>query len=255
MRKKLGILLIAILVSSSGASWAAQVRLSAAASLTDATRSLILRFNREHSEVQIIANFAGSGSLAKQILHGAPADLYISANKKWITYLLEHNRLDSQNLFLAAYNELVFVGKKETRVTKLSDVTRLSLLAIGSPDSVPAGQYAAQAMKSVGVYDEMIKKHKLVIAKDVRQALLYADRGEVDGAFIYKTDARLARNCSVLFTVPPQLHDTITYFMALTTGGVENDSARQFFRFLQGAEARSILSTFGFLTHKETSND
>ncbi|MEN8141834.1 MAG: molybdate ABC transporter substrate-binding protein [Thermodesulfobacteriota bacterium] len=243
------------LIFSATIAGAADVRVSAAASMTEAVRVLIAHFNQQQPEVSVYANFAGSGSLAKQIHQGAPVDIYISANRRWLDYLLEQGRLAPQSLSLLARNQLIFVGRENSGVKEIADLPRLSLVGMGTPRNVPAGHYAAQAMEAVGIYTEMTRDHKLVMAKDVRQALLYADRGEVDGAFVYRTDGRLARNSVLLFTVDEGLHDPITYPMALTVSGAQKDGAKAFFTFLQSKEALALLIEFNFLPPGEAHLD
>jgi len=103
-------------------------------------------------------------------------------------------------------NSPQFIGEK---------LVSLDRIALGSPQNVPAGQYAKQAMDHVGVYAVLAAKKKLILAKDVRQALIYAERGEEDGAFVYQTDALLARNAEILFTVPKELYDRVAYPVVL----------------------------------------
>lgn len=225
---------------------AGEVRLSIAASMSDVVKELVSSFVKERPEVSILPNFASSGSLAKQIVQGAPADLYISANKKWMDYLVQEEKIAPQTVHVFAYNALVFIGKKNPEVKTLKDIVSLSLVAIGSPKSVPAGQYAAQAMEKAGVYEELTREHKLVMAKDVRQALIYADRGEVNGAFVYRTDALLAQNAVILFTVPEGLSDRIVYPLGLTHAGAENSDAKDFLSYLKSPEAVRILNKYGF---------
>lgn len=225
---------------------AGAIRLSAAASMTDSIRELARVFGKQHPQTTILANFGSSGSLAKQIIQGAPADLYISANQKWMAYLVEKNQIPPTTVRILAHNSLVFIGFQTTKARSLSDLPALKRIALGSPRSVPAGQYAAQAMQKAGVYVEMVQNHQLVMAKDVRQALLYADRGEVDGAFIYQTDAMLIQRAAILFTVNPELHDPIAYPLGLTPSGIANPEARAFYTFLQGKAASRILHKYGF---------
>ncbi len=227
-------------------SLAAEVRLSVAASMSDAVKELVSAFRQANPGVTVFPNFASSGSLAKQIAQGAPADLYISANQRWMAYLLEEKKIEPPTVQVLAYNGLVFVGRKQAKLSTLKQITALSRIAIGSPKSVPAGQYAFQAMTAAGVYEQMAREHKLVMAKDVRQALIYAERGEVDGAFVYRTDALLARQATILFTVPANLHDRIAYPFGLTPAGTKNSAAQAFFRFLKSPEASLILIHHGF---------
>ncbi|MDR9502065.1 MAG: molybdate ABC transporter substrate-binding protein [Desulfurivibrionaceae bacterium] len=240
----LSVLLLFLLLAPSAT--AGEVRLSVAASMTEVSKELISAFGKENPGTAVLPNFASSGALAKQIAQGAPADLYISANQRWMAYLIEKKGIVPQTVQVFAYNSLVFVGRGAKPLNSLKDIVSLSLLAIGSPKSVPAGQYAAQALRAVGVYEQLARDHKLVMAKDVRQALIYAERGEVDGAFVYRTDAMLARQAAVLLTVPAELHDRIAYPLGLTQSGARNRAAQAFFTFLQGPVAAEILAAYGF---------
>ncbi len=129
----------------------------------------------------------------------------------------------------------------------MADLPKLQRIAIGSPKSVPAGQYAEEAMKKAGVYEQLAGAGKLVMAQDVRQALVYADRGEVDGAFVYKTDALLAKEAAILFEVPQDLYAPVTYPMGLTVAGAQSAEARDFFDYLQSTAAKTVLEKYGFI--------
>jgi len=240
-------LLIALLLSFFLGSpvFAAEVHLSVAASLTDAVKELIATHGKNVEDVTFLPNFGSSGSLAKQIEQGAPADIFISANSKWMDYLVESKHILAANIRPFASNSLVFVGNKKLAIATLADVAGLQHIAIGSPKSVPAGQYAEQALKAAGLYDRM--QGKLVMAKDVRQALIYADRGETDGAFVYKTDALLAKDSVILLEVPQTLYDEVIYPISLTVEGAENPEAVAFYEFLMTEEARQILQQYGFI--------
>lgn len=214
--------------------------------MTEAVKELAAAYSREHEEVSIIPNSGSSGSLAKQIVQGAPADLFISADTGWMDYLVKAGKIKRRTLQIVASNSLVFVGSAGAAVSSLDAVSSLPRIAIGSPQSVPGGQYAQQALRAAGLYEDMSARHMMVMAKDVRQALLYADRGEVDGAFVYKTDALLAERVVILFTVPAHMHDRIDYPAGLTLTGERNEAARAFHEFLAGGEALPILEKFGF---------
>lgn len=222
------------------------VHLSVAASMTDAFKEIISVFATAHPKAQLQPNFASSGSLAKQIEQGAPADFYVSANPKWMKYLVEKQIIDPKSNHIFAYNKLVFVGEKPITEPFLKSLLGLQRVALGSPSSVPAGQYAKQAMEKVGIYAELAEKKKLIMAKDVRQALMYADRGEVDGAFVYSTDAMLAAKAKVLFIVPQHLYDRVAYPMGLTVSGANNETAKAFYQYMSTPEAKKILTKYGF---------
>jgi len=243
------LLLIAVLLSFCLVSpaLAAEVNLSVAASMTDAVKELIASYDKSSDEVTFLPNFASSGALAKQIVQGAPADIFISANPKWMNYLVEERRISADQIRPLAYNSLVFVGHKELNIAKLDDIVNLERIAIGSPQSVPAGQYAEQALKAAGLYEQL--QGKLIMAKDVRQALIYADRGETDGAFVYKTDALLAQHAVILLEVPQSLYNEVTYPIALTIAGAANPEALAFCEFLKTDTASAILKKYGFVVH------
>jgi molybdate transport system substrate-binding protein len=227
---------------------AGEVRISAAASTTDAVTELAAAYASAHPGMTFSRNFASSGALAKQIAAGAPADLFISANPKWMDYLIQQKIVPSDNVQTFAFNTLVFVGEPGSAASSMHGLPRLGRIALGSPASVPAGQYAKQALTHAGLYDGLLKANKLVMAKDVRQVLVYADRGEVDGAFVYRTDALLAKKAKILFQVPQELYPRIVYPMALTAAGAKNVDAMGFFHFLGTPEARAVLAKYGFVT-------
>ena len=247
MKMKLLITSILLLQICSIASVQAQtVYLSVAASMTNAFKEVIEEFTATHPEGNIMPNFAASGSLAKQIEQGAPADLYISANPKWMNYLIEKQMIEPGTDRIFAFNKLVFIGEQKTNSLSLGGLVDLKRIALGSPQSVPAGQYSKQAMDKVGIYTTLEKENKLIMAKDVRQALLYADRGEVEGAFVYKTDALLATNAKILFTVPDDLYNRVSYPMGLTKAGTKKALAKAFYNYMSSPAAIATLGKYGF---------
>ncbi len=243
--KRILLLLVLALAWSGSPARAGEVRLSVAASMTDATRSLIAAYAGRTPDVTFLPNFAASGSLAKQIAQGAPADLFISANPKWMDYLVAAGRIPAARVRPFARNTLVLVGQKGLILTSLADLARLDRIAIGSPGSVPAGQYAEQALKQAGLLARV--RGKLVMAQDVRQALVYAERGETDAAFVYRSDALLARRTVILFEVPQTLYDPIVYPLGLTAAGEKNPAAVAFYHFLSSPAAERILQQYGFV--------
>jgi len=247
MLKKMLLPLLALLLAAAPSLPAAEIRLSAAASLAEALGELGAAFAAGRPGAAVVPNYAASGTLAKQIVQGAPVDLFVSANPGWMEFLVAEGRVAAAGVRTLAYNSLVLVGPKEREVASLADLRRLRRIAIGSPRSVPAGQYAEEALTRSGLYGELAAAGKLVFAQDVRQALLYADRGEVDAAFVYRSDALLAREAGILFAVPAELHVRVAYPMALTAAGEGNPDAVAFFRFLQSAEAGKILQKHGFV--------
>ena len=222
---------------------ASNINLSVAASLKEVINDLSDSFAKKHPGVKFVKNYGASGQLVKQIENGAPADVFISANLEWMEYLKNKKLVDVASIGTFTYNTLVFAGTPG-RASSMPELTKLEKIAIGSPKSVPAGEYATEAFKRAGI-DRLLEK-KLVMARDVRECLMYAERGEVDGAFVYKTDALQAKQAKILFTVPQDLYPRVIYPMSLTVAGAKNKDAVAFFAYLHGDEAKAVLAKFGF---------
>jgi molybdate transport system substrate-binding protein len=244
-----------LLIPASLPARAEVVTISAAAGMADAVKKLAADFQPQHPGITIQFNLAASGALAKQIEQGAPADIFVSANSEWMDYLVKGQKIDESSIRVIARNMLVFVGGKERPVRSLADLTGLDHIAIGSPQSVPVGQYAEQAMRAAGIYESLLAENKLIMTKDVRQALLYADRGEVAGAFVYRTDALVAEKVVVLFTVPPELYNRIEFLLAQTLAGTKNPAARTVYQYLVSPEALVTIESFGFLPPDRLHNE
>lgn len=245
MRSITGIITLLCLLTLATPALAGDVNLSVAASLKEVINELSDSFAKKTPNVKFLKNYGASGALAKQVENGAPSDVFISANEKWMDYLKEKTLVETSSISTFAYNTLVFAGTPG-KASSMQDLPKLERIAIGSPKSVPAGEYATEAIKKSGL-DKQLEK-KLVMAKDVRECLMYAERGEVDGAFVYKTDALQAKQAKILFTVPQDLYPRVTYPMALTVAGAKNSDAAAFFAYLHGDEAKAVLSKYGFAT-------
>jgi molybdate transport system substrate-binding protein len=222
---------------------AGEINLSIAASLKEVINELSDNFAKNQPGVKFLKNYGASGALAKQIENGAPADVFISANMEWMDYLKNKKLVDAGSISTFTYNTLVFAGAAG-KASSMRDLPKLEKIAIGSPKSVPAGEYAMEAIKKSGI-DQQLEK-KLVMARDVRDCLMYAERGEVDGAFVYRTDALQAKQAKILFVVPQELYPKVVYPMALTVTRAKNKDAEGFFKYLQSGDAKTVLAKYGF---------
>lgn len=243
--KKVTILCFALLTMTTLTAKAGELNLSVAASLKEVINELTASYSAKHPGTVFLKNFGPSGTLAGQIENGSPADLFIAANTEWMDYLNNKKLVEASTIKTFAYNSLVFTGTTNKKIKAIKDLPKLDKIAIGSPKSVPAGDYAMAAMTKAGVISQLT--NKLVMAKDVRECLMYAELGEVDGAFVYKTDALLAKKSKLLFTVPQNLYPRVSYPMALTNKASQNREAKAFITYLQGKEAKSVLTKFGFI--------
>lgn len=238
-------ILCSVLFAMTAPAMAGELKLSAAASLKEVINELTARYRAKHPATVFIKNFGASGTLAGQIENGAPCDLYIAASSEWMDYLKKKKLVDVNSEKTFAFNSLVFTGAAAKKVFSMNDLPKLEKIGIGSPKSVPAGDYAMIAMKHAGIADKLAGR--LVMAKDVKECLMYAELGEVDGAFVYRTDALQAKKAKLLFVVPQKLYPRVIYPMALTMSAMLNRDAQAFEAWLQSTEARSVLLKYGFI--------
>lgn len=216
----------------------------AAASTTDVMNKLANVYKDNGGEI-IRFNFASSGALARQLDAGAPADIYISANIKWMDYAEEKGLINKQTRTGIAQNTLVLVAPKSSRLTYDQFPEGFNgRLAIGDPKSVPAGAYAQAALESRGQFDEL--KSSLIKAKDVRTVLLYVSRNEVEAGIVYATDAKASNQVKVLGTFPADTHPPIIYPAACLKES--SDQANAFLEFLKSETAKKVFKKHGFST-------
>lgn len=218
----------------------------AAASLTDAVREIQTRYEAAHPGVRLVPTFASSGRLKQQIERGAPADLFLSAGTGEMKDLVRKNLIDSRFHTDLLKNELVLIAPEGTSLKGLTDLAshRTKRIAIGHPETVPAGKYAEEALKHSGLWEKL--QRKLVFAGDVRQVMAYVKTGNADAGIVYRTDSRLSGGVSVIAEIPPSSHRPIVYPLGVVKQTDHPSEAQAFYRWLQGKEARSIFEKYGF---------
>ena len=149
-----------------------ELQVSAAASLTEVSKSLGNEFKKDHPNVEIKFNYGGSGALRQQIEAGAPADVMMSANTKDIDLLKKKNK--AHDTYNYAKNQLVLIGDKNKSYTSVKDLNQNDKLALGQIKTVPAGKYAKQYLDDQHLYGDV--KDKIIFAKDVKQVLNYVEK-------------------------------------------------------------------------------
>jgi len=240
--------LLAFLVPS--AAWAQQLTMFAAASLTDALKDVSAAWEKQgHPPLRL--SFASSSTLARQIAEGAPANLFASADEKWMDYLAKAKAIvpDTRKDLLS--NQLVLVVPKDRarKVTIGPDLDLAALLgpngriATGDPAHVPVGIYAKQALTKLGLWSKV--EPRLARAEDVRGALLLVERGEAPAGIVYATDAAVAPGVVIAGVFPESSHDHITYPFAVVRSG-DTPEARALMAYLAGPDARAIFVRRGF---------
>jgi molybdate transport system substrate-binding protein len=228
------------------------VTIFAAASLTDALRDLAAQWVARGNPMPRLS-FAASSALARQIAQGAPADLFLSADEAWASYLQERNLLVNATRLSPIGNVLVLVAPAATaRPVELARGTDLlallgpqSRIATGDPAHVPVGRYAQAALTWMGQWEAI--SPRLARADNVRAALLLVERGEAPFGIVYATDAAASPALRVVGTFPAASHEAITYPFALTRRAEANAQARALLAFLSGPEAAPTWQRFGFI--------
>lgn len=218
---------------------------SAAASLTDALQETAEMFHEEHPEIKVDFNFGGSGALQQQISNGAPADMFFSASSDDFKVLLENGSIAKEDSVSLLHNELVLITPKGNEtVTSFDDIEDASRIAVGTPDSVPAGQYSMQTIDTLGLTADL--EQKLVYAEDVRAVLTYVERGEVDAGLVYRTDALTSDSVGIADTAPAGAHEPIVYPVGLIQESDNAEAAETFYEYLQSADALAVFEKYGF---------
>jgi molybdate transport system substrate-binding protein len=251
--KKLSIMLLLSLTlfisgcGNGGGSGQKELTVSAAASMRESLEEAGQKYMDENPDVKIIYNFGGSGSLQQQIIQGAPVDLFISASEDKYDQLLSKNLIDQNHSMQLLGNELVLIEQKNNKsVNSIEDLMQSNIkrIAIGTPQTVPAGHYAMQALNSAGVWSKV--ESKIINTKDVRQVLTYVETGNADIGFVYKTDALLSDKIKIKQIIGHSMHDPIIYPAGIVAASKNKDDAINFFNFLAGKEAMEIFKKYGF---------
>lgn len=246
-------LIVASLVSACFAlSLSAQAKITvfAAASMTNALNEIAQDYKKMKAEQEIIFSFASSSTLAKQIEQGAPADIFISANTKWLKHLSEKGLTIKATEKVLAGNELVLIAPeksslKDINVAKGEWTAELkdSFLSVGDPDHVPAGQYAKEALTNLKLWDKV--ESKLARGKDVRAALALVEREEAPLGIVYSTDGKVSKNVKIVGVFPAGSYKAVEYPVAILKDR-DNAEIRAFFDYLDSAQAKNVLVNYGF---------
>ena len=193
-------------------------------------------------------NFGASGSLEKQIEQGAPADLFLSASAKNMKALVDKGLVESGKQRNLLGNSLVVIIPKGSNaaVKSLADLSSPSIgkIAVGIPESVPAGQYAKEALSQASLWDSL--SNKLVQAKDVKAVLQTVETGNADAGFVYRTDALNSDKAEIAFDVDPSSYTPILYPAGILGASKNPQQAEAFYQFLQSTEALNVFKTYGF---------
>lgn len=229
-----------------------EVTIFAAASTQNAIEAIAKEFERLNPDVKVRVNFASSSTLAEQLSHGGSADLFLSANRQWADFLKQKSLLAEQHELLG--NQLVAIEPADAtwHVGTPEDLAKeeITHIAMGDPDSVPAGIYAKQALVKLELWDKLADK--VVAGSDVRQALAMVETGAAEAGIVYSTDAAISDKVKTAFPFDRELTEPIIYPLVLTKRGVKNSAARELYHFLQSSSAATVFRQSGFRVQQKS---
>lgn len=245
----IGLLLAILAVPGCSKSTQMELNVSAALSLTDALKAINTLYMQENDYVTIVANFASSGTLQKQIEQGAPTDVFFSAGVKQMQALQDGGLIINDTRQNLLTNKVVLVVPSDSTLT-FTDFTGLlndnvQMIAISDPGSSPAGDYGKQALQQLGIWEQL--QSKLIICTDVRQVLAYVEGNNVQAGILFATDAAISTSVKVAANAPAEINAKIIYPIAVIIASQNIQAAKDYIAFLLSDEAKAIFEQYGFV--------
>jgi len=248
IRTILTILALVFGVAATVPATAAEVNVFAAASLTDALKEIATAYESSSGD-KLVFNFGASSTLARQIQEGAPADLFFSADEAKMDSLAKGGLVVKETRKSLLSNTLVVVVPVDSNLTIASPAdlatTKVRVLALAEPQSVPAGIYAKEWLKSQKLWSRVIDK--VVPTENVRAALAAVESGNVDAGIVYKTDAGISKKVKIAYEVPAAGGPKISYPLAVIAASKHQEAARKLLAYLESAPALDVFRRYGFL--------
>ncbi len=225
-----------------------ELSVSAAASTTDVLKSINGLYTQANNNVKIVADFASSGILQKQIEQGAPVDVFLSAGASQMDVLqkqqliLDETRKDLLNnkiVLIVPVNSSLGIGSFDDLISD-----KVTKVAMGDPKFVPAGTYGKETLDVLGITEKL--QPKLILGADVRQVLTYVESGNVDAGIVYSTDAAISKGVKIVASAPDIINDKIVYPIAIIKYSKNIDIAKTYISFLFSNQAKDIFQKYGF---------
>lgn len=241
----------AVTLSLAGNAVAAEkVTVFAAASLTNALNEIAAQYKQETNN-QVVASYASSSTLARQIEQGAPANLFISADQQWMDYVIDKQLMVKNTRYTLLGNELVLIAPKASKLDKVeinqqTDWKKLldgGRMAVGDPDHVPVGIYAKESLEKLGAWDTV--NPMLARTNNVRSGMALVERDEAPLGIVYGSDAVASDKVKVVGIFPADTHKPVEYPMAIVKGQ-DNSATSQFYDYLKTPQAAVIFKQYGF---------
>jgi len=226
------------------------IMLAAAASLKNCMENdLIPIFEQKNTNIKIEATYDSSGKLQTQIEEGADVDVFMSAAEKQMNALNDKGLIVENSIVPLLENKLVLIVTKgnENIIKDFKDMLKAKAIAIGDPESVPAGQYAKELLSNLGLWDEAL--NKLSSGTNVTEVLNWVAEGSAEAGIVYATDAKFNDKVEVVLSAPEGSVSKVIYPVAIIKATTKLESANVFVNFLQSDEAKEIFKKYGFTAY------
>lgn len=227
------------------------ILVAAAASLEYSyTDELIPMFEKANPGIRVEGTYDSSGKLQTQIEEGLEADVFMSAAMKQMNALKDESMIDADSVVELLENKIVLIvpAEGDSALAAFEDIKNAGTVALGDPESVPAGQYAQEALTSLGIYDEIAAKASF--GTNVTEVLNWVAEGSADAGIVYATDAATTDKVKVVSEAPEgSLADPVIYPVGVVTASEKKDAAQKFVDFLQTPEAMAVFEEYGFTSN------
>ena len=250
-RRAILLALLAVLPAAPLIAWArgaqAQITVAAGISMKDALEAVQAAYSARAGAPKITLSLGASGILQKQIEEGAPVDVFISAAPAQMNALEEKKLLlDGTRRDVAGNRLVLVVPAGSTAVRSLDDLKKPEVqhIAIGETRAVPAGQYAAESLRNLKLFDAL--QSKFVYAQNVRAVLTYVAGRDADAGFVYETDAKSTDKVAIVMAMPASSYTPVVYPAAVIRNSSNATGAKAFLDYLSSADGRAILEKYGF---------
>lgn len=225
-----------------------EIYISAAASLQDALNEITENYKKDNN-VDFKINYGGSGALQTQIEEGARADIFMPASTKQMDALIKDGHIDKKDSENLLKNDVVLITQKENKkdIKSIEDLAtdKVSIVALGDPESVPVGQYSQEILNHYGFTD--VVNSKTTFASDVRQVLNWVVTGEADAGFVYKTDAMIEKEkVNIVEVASNQSHKPVVYPVATLKNSENKELAKKFLDYLKTDDSMKVFEKYGF---------
>ncbi|SMP51864.1 molybdate ABC transporter substrate-binding protein [Anoxynatronum buryatiense] len=227
------------------------ITLAAAASLKNCLDGeLIPMFREQYPEIQVEATYDSSGKLQAQIEEGAPINVFISAAMKQMEALDEKELIIKDSIKALLENKIVLIvpADSDTFIETFEEIVKMERIAVGDPDSVPAGQYAKEALINLNLWE--IVESKASLGTNVTEVLNWVAEGSADAGIVYSTDAAFTDKVKVVAEAPAESVAQIIYPVGIVKSTEGEEAARKFIVFLETEEAKAVFESYGFTANQ-----